>query len=105
MDALAQTKPTVVEAVVAGIGIEVTDGGADRHRQPQQIGKHHGVVDVGGRWQRPEGNPVGRDDKVILGPRLAAIGRVRPGVVPPFGAFTMALSRLHHFQSIPRHAS
>jgi hypothetical protein len=53
----------------------------------QQMGKQLSIVDVGGRGDSRQGQPVGIDSDVVLGTRLAAIGRVRPDeITAPFGA-------------------
>ena len=45
--------------------------------------QHPAVVDVGGRQGHGERDAVGVDDDVALGPRLAPVGRVRPGLKAP----------------------
>ena len=79
LDALAQAEPAIVGAVVAGIGEEARDPGADHQGEAQQFGEHPGVVDIRGRGHRAQRQSVARDDDVILGAALAPVGRVRPG--------------------------
>ena len=79
LDTVAQAKGTVVEAVVPRVGIQAPDNGTDRLGQTHQIGKHHGVVDVRGRRQGSKWNAIGRDNQMILGSRLAAVGRIGSG--------------------------
>ena len=52
LDALAQAEPAVVHAVVAGIGEEARDPGAQG--EAQQFGEHSGVVDIRGRGHRAQ---------------------------------------------------
>ena len=54
LDALAQTEPAVVGAMVPGIGEQASDLGADHQSQAQQLGKHPGVMNVRGRGQRTQ---------------------------------------------------
>lgn len=79
LDALAQAKPAVVRTVVAGIGEKARDPDADHQGEAQQFGEHPGIMDVGGRGDRAQRQPIARDDDVVLGAALAPVGRVRPG--------------------------
>jgi len=47
--------------------------------------------------------PVGQD--MAFCAEFCAIGRIGARVVPPFGAFTLALSSEHHFKSTPTRSS
>ena len=67
LNAFAQTQPAVVGAVIAGIGEEAGNLGADHHSQAQQLWEHPGIVDVGGRGHRAERQALGGDDDVIIG--------------------------------------
>ena len=78
-NAIAQAEGAVVGTVVPRIGIQPPDNSADRLGQTHQIGKHHGVVDVGGRRQGSEWNAVGRDDHVVLRSWLAPVGGIGSG--------------------------
>ncbi len=72
-----------------------------QHDRVERLADHMHVVDVGARQRYGERDtvPVGQD--VAFCPELSAIGRVGPGELPPFGAFTEALSRDAHAQSMP----
>jgi hypothetical protein len=85
-------------------GVPRSPPSAKRHGIERRA-DHPLVVDISRGDRYGEGNtaPVGKD--VPFDPFFRTIGRIGAGVVPPFGAFTMALSRLHHFQSTPRSAS
>jgi hypothetical protein len=56
-----------------------------------------GARDLGGQWDPPT---VGQD--LAFDAALRAIRGVRASEVPPFGAFTMALSSEDHFHWMPR---
>jgi hypothetical protein len=65
--------------------------------QGEQLGR---VVDVGRREADGEGDAPLVDDEVVLGARLAAVGRVRPGRLAPLLARTLRLSTLARLQSM-----
>jgi hypothetical protein len=70
---------------------DFADHGSVRHvRTADQRGDRHAA-------------PVGQN--VALYAAFRSVRRVRPREVPPFGAFTEALSRELHFQEIPRRSS
>lgn len=62
--------------------------------------QHPAVVDVSGRQGHGQRDAVGVDDDVALRARLAAVGRVRPGLPAPLFAGTLALSSAARLQSI-----
>src|SRR3954451_13139500 len=80
-DALAQAEPAVIGAVIAGIGHETGDRDASDQGKAQQFREHGRVVYVRGRGHRAKGEPLGRDDDVVLGSPLASVGRVRAGQI------------------------
>jgi len=62
---------------------------------------HPLVVDVRARQDKTERDSFRIRQDVPLRPALRAVRRVRARMSPPFGAFTITLSRLPHFQSMP----
>lgn len=97
---------TVVVALVEAEVVRTTDAapGAKRHGI-ERLGHHPLVVDVRRCDLHSDGHAARIGQDVTLDAFLSAIGRVGTRMVPPFGAFTIALSRLHQRQSMPRHAS
>ncbi|TWA53578.1 hypothetical protein FBZ84_1324 [Azospirillum baldaniorum] len=86
LDPVVQAEPAVVGTVVSRVRVEPADGGADDLGQAQQIRKEPGIMHVGGRRDDRQRQAVGRDDHMVLGPGLAAVGRVRPGqLAAPLG--------------------
>ena len=79
LNPVAQAEPAIVGTVVACVGVEPADGGADDLGQAQQVREEHGVMDIGGRRHDRQRQAVSRDDHVILAAGFAAVGRVRPG--------------------------
>ena len=67
----------------------------------ERLADHVLVVDVGPRQRDAERDPISVGQDVALGTELCAIRRVGSGEFPPFGAFTEALSRDAHAQSMP----
>jgi len=67
----------------------------------ERLADHAHVGDVRSGQRDAEGNAATVGQDVALGAELGAIGRIGPGELPPFGAFTEALSREAHAQSIP----
>src|SRR4051794_35446513 len=55
LDALVQAEPAVVGAVVAGIGVQLGDSGADSQGQMKRMREKPGVVDIGSRRNGAEG--------------------------------------------------
>ena len=97
--------PEVVSLVEAEV-TRTADAAPDSQRdRVEGRADHPLVVDVRGRDLHADRYAAGVGQNVAFDAAFGAIGRVRTGVVPPLGAFTMALSRLHHRQSMPRHAS
>src|SRR5215212_8500964 len=78
-DALARAEPAVAGAVVARVGVQPADRGADGQGQAQQVREEPRVVDVGGRGHGGQREAVGRGHHVVLGPGLAAVGGVGAG--------------------------
>src|SRR3954463_15086865 len=79
LDTLARTEPTVVGAVVGGVGVHLADGGADDLGQAQQVREEPRVMDVGGRGHGAQREAVGRDHYMVLGPGFAAVGGIGAG--------------------------
>ena len=77
-----------------------TAAAADRRDGIQQCLEGHAVVDVGAGQDDGERNAAAVGDEVALCPGLAAIGRVRPGLKPPFLAGRLVLSSAARRQSI-----
>jgi hypothetical protein len=67
----------------------------------QGLAHHVHVMDVGAGQSDGQRNALTIYENVTLGAELCAIGRVGPGELPPFGAFTLALSRDAQSHSIP----
>lgn len=96
----------VVEALVqAEVGRPTRPAGRAKHDGVERRAGHPLVVDV------RSGDLDGDRDAVRVGQDVAfcaefcAIGRIGARVVPPFGAFTLALSSEHHFKSTPTRSS
>jgi hypothetical protein len=62
-------------------------------------------VDVGSGDRHPKRHSAAIGEHVTLDTFFGSIRRVGTRQIPPFGAFTIALSRLPHCQSMPRVAS
>ena len=71
----------------------------------KRLADHPFVVDVGARQRDANRNASAIRQYVALAAELAPIGGIGPGEVPPFGAFTEALSSDDQFQSMPRSSS
>lgn len=98
-----------VRVVVALVETEVL-GAARATRSPnrhsvEDFADHAGVGHVRAADQGGDRHaaPIGQD--VSLYAAFRAVRRVRPREVPPFGAFTEALSSELHFHAIPRRPS
>jgi hypothetical protein len=63
------------------------------------------VVHVGASERKANRHASTVGQYVAFCAKLAAIGGILPSEVPPFGAFTEALSREHQVQSMPRSSS
>lgn len=63
------------------------------------------VVDVGAGDLHGNRDPAAIGQDMAFDAEFGAVRRVRAGEVPPFGAFTMALSNDAHCQSMPRRSS
>src|SRR3954454_7788848 len=93
LDAVPEAEGAVLGAVVARVGVRPADGGADALGQVQKMPEEARVVDVGGRGDGAQRQAVGRDDDMVLGPGLAAVGGVGAGQrSPPCLARTEQLS-------------
>src|SRR5690349_10747382 len=79
LNALAQAEVAVRRAVVARVGVQPADSGADDLGQAQQVREEAAVVDVRGRGYGGQRDPVGRGYHVGLGAGLAPVGRVGAG--------------------------
>lgn len=95
---LAQRPPAVGE-VVTLVGVQFGRTAswpactlADRRHGIDQRLQQLAVVPVGRRDPQGERNAVGIDEDVALGTRLAAVRRVRAGLLAPLFAGTLALS-------------
>lgn len=96
----------VVEAFVeAEIRGATWPAGRAKHDSVERGPRHPLVVDVrGGDLDGDrDAAPVRQD--VAFCAEFCAIGRIGARVVPPFGAFTLALSSEHHFRSTPTRSS
>lgn len=62
---------------------------------------HPLVVDVRASQRDRDGNSASVGQNVAFCAEFSTIGRVRPGEIPPLGAFTEALSIEHHSRSSP----
>jgi|SRR5579872_1072980 len=66
---------------------------------------HPFVVDVRGRDLDGDRDAAALRQDVAFCAEFCAIGRIGARMVPPFGAFTLALSSEHHFRSMPTRLS
>lgn len=96
----------VVEALVqAEVRRPTRPARRPKHDGVERRASHPLVVDV------RSGDLDGDRDAASIGQDVAfcaefcAIGRIGARVVPPFGAFTLALSSEHHFKSTPTRSS
>ena len=80
----------IILAVVSGIGDQMADIGTDDHGPVQQMAEQLGVIDVGGRGDRRQGQAGGINDKMVFGARFAA--EFGPTRSPPRLARTLQLS-------------
>jgi hypothetical protein len=71
----------------------------------QRRAGHPLVVDIRCGDLDGDGNAASVGQDVAFGAEFCAIGRMGARVVPPFGAFTLALSSEHHFRSTPTRSS
>ena len=77
---------------------------AQRHCVEDLI-DHGGVGHVRAGDQRADRHAATVGENVPFYATFRAIGRVRPREVPPFGAFTEAVSSELHFHAMPRRPS
>jgi hypothetical protein len=98
-DALPPCDPATAVVVIPFIGVQLarplprpTGTLPDRRHDIEQRLEEAAVVDVGGAEQERERDAAGVDQNVALGPRLAAVGRVRAGELAPLFAGKEALS-------------
>jgi hypothetical protein len=75
------------------------------HNRVERIGDEPLVVDVRARNLSCDRHSTPICEHVALDAPLGAIGRVGTRLVPPLGAFTIALSSEDHFHWIPRRLS
>ena len=98
-----------VRVVVAFVEAEV-DRPSWATRAADRYGIEH-LADHGGVWhiraadQRCDRHAAAVGRYMAFYAAFRPVRRVRPREVPPFGAFTEALSRELHFQEIPRRSS
>ena len=71
----------------------------------ERLADHPLVVDVGAGQRNANRDAATIGQYMPFSAELAPIGGIRPCKVPPFGAFTEALSSEHQFQSMPRSSS
>lgn len=96
----------VVEAFVqAEVRRATRPAWCSKHDGVERRAGHPLVVDIrsGDLDGDRDAASVGQD--VAFGAEFCAIGRIGARVVPPFGAFTLALSSEHHFRSTPTRSS
>lgn len=93
---------TLVEADV--VGASRSTGAAHDHSVKDGT-DHRGVRHVRAADQRSERHAAAISQNVALDAAFRPVRRIWPGEVPPFGAFTEALSRELHFHAIPRRPS
>jgi len=91
----------VVPLVEADVSWTTSPAAGEEGHGVERRTQHVLVVDVGARDRHGQGDPPAVGQEVPFRAEFRAIGRVGPGEVPPFGAFTLALSRDAHSQSIP----
>ena len=65
-------------------------------------GHHTHIRDVRSGRDRGDGYSLSVGQNMAFDAGFSSIRRVRTGLVPPFGAFTIELSKLDHSQSKPR---
>jgi len=71
----------------------------------ERLAHHPLVVDVGAGQRDANRDATAVGQHMTFGAQLAAIGGIGAREVPPFGAFTEALSSEDQFQSMPRSSS
>ncbi len=79
--------------------------GATHDDSIENFTDHRAVWHVGAGDQRGERNAATVGQNVAFDAAFRAIGRIWAREVPPFGAFTEALSSELHFQAMPRRPS
>ena len=79
LDAVLQAEVAVLGAIIARVGVQLGDGGADDLGQVQKMPEQARVMDVGGRGNDAQRQAVGRDDDMVFGPGLAAVGGIGAG--------------------------
>jgi hypothetical protein len=91
----------VVTFVEADVLRPARPSGTTNGHRVEGLSDHMHVVDVGARESNGEGDSLAVYEDVALGSKLGAIGRIGPCEVPPFGDFTLALSRDAQSHSMP----
>jgi hypothetical protein len=76
-----------------------------KHNGVERRPRHPLVVDVRSGDLDGDRDASSVRQNVVFCTELCAIGRIGARVVPPFGAFTLALSSEHHFRSTPTWSS
>jgi hypothetical protein len=79
-------------------------GPAEDHGIERRAG-HPFVVDVRRGHLHPDRDASSVGQNVAFRAEFCTIGRIGARVVPPFGAFTLALSSEHHLRSTPTRSS
>jgi len=108
-DATASSFRFAVVVIVALIEADVLGAAwaawcSDRHGV-ERLADHPLVVDVGASQRDANRDAASIGQYMAFGAELATIGGIGTGEVPPFGAFTEALSSDDHFKSMPRSSS
>jgi len=103
-------RPQIASAAIEVVGLVGMELGRTPARSPPFLahrandvddgGQRHAVMAIGAGQDNGERNTVPVDHDVALGPRLAAVGRVRPGLLAPLFAGTDDASALARDQSI-----
>jgi hypothetical protein len=76
-----------------------------KHDGVERGAGHPLVVDIGSGDLDGDGDAARVGQDMAFRAEFCTIGRIGARVVPPFGAFTLALSREHHFKSTPTRSS
>ena len=97
--------PVVIALVQAKVLRASWAAGTSHDHCVKDSADHRGVRHVGSADQRSERDTATVGQDVPFYATFRAVRRIWPREVPPFGAFTEALSRELHFHAIPRRPS
>ena len=92
LDAVPPAEGAVLGAVIACVGVQLGDGGADDLGQVQEMPEDARIMDVGGRGNGAQREAVGRDETWYLVPGLPRSVGLGPVNAPPCLARTEQLS-------------